>query len=153
MSHKLAALACCLLLASCGEGKQPAQAVSVRDSVGIRIVEYDGVPTPAGTASISAAPIYRYGDAPEHYPFQLIWLGALQPDGSAIIVDAGSREVVRVEMGGGSHSILARNGEGPNEVRSVSGVFVLGQDTVLVEDDGNASALFVGIFDGVTISR
>ena len=148
--HELAILACCLLLASCGEGEQPVQAVSVRDSVGIRIVEYDGVPTPAGTASISAAPIYRYGEQPEHYPFQLIWLGALQPDGSAIIVDTGSREVVRVEMGGGAHSILARNGQGPNEVRWVSGVFVLGQDTILLEDDGNAR---FAVFESGTATR
>jgi hypothetical protein len=133
-----AILAVSLVISACGTGEPTISGMSVRDSTGIRIVEYEGLPSAAGTVSLSPEPVYRYGNQSDDYLFQLIWLGALQPDGSAIVVDAGSQEIVRVDFGGGSHSILARSGEGPNEVRRALGVFVLGQDTVLVEDDGNA---------------
>ena len=140
----------CLIVVACTGGEPTGQAMSVWDSAGIRIVEYDGVPASAGTVSLSPEPIYRHGTEPDHYLFQLIWLGALQPDGSAIIVDAGSQDLVRIDFGGDSYSILARNGEGPNEVRRVVGVFVLGQDTILVEDDGNAR---FAVFESGTVTR
>jgi hypothetical protein len=68
----------------------------------------------------------------------MISLGALQPDGSAIVVDAGAQEVLRINHDGTAHTVLARRGRGPREVLRVSSIIVLGQDTVLIEDDGNA---------------
>ena len=124
--------------AACGGEVQPVTSVSERDSAGVRIVEYAGAPEPTRTITLSPQPIYLHGDEPGDYLFQSIWVGALQPDGSAVVADAGTQDVVRIGLDGSSYSVLARAGEGPSEVRRVMSVLVLGQDTVLVEDDGNA---------------
>ena len=123
--------------AACGGEVQPVTSVSERDSAGVRIVEYAGAPEPTRAITLSPQPIYVHGDEPGDYLFQSIWVGALQPDGSAVVVDSGTQEIVRIALDGSSHSVLARDGQGPSEVRRAMSVFVLGQDTVLVEDDGN----------------
>ena len=123
--------------AACGGEVQPVGSVSELDSAGVRIVEYAGAPKPTRAITLSPQPIYLHGDEPDDYLFQVIWVGALQPDGSAVVVDAGTQEIVRIDSDGSSYVVLARAGEGPSEVRRVMSVFVLGQDTVLVEDDGN----------------
>lgn len=116
---------------------------SVRDSAGVRIVEYPGAPAPAEALAFLPEPTWRHGAAEGDHPFQSIAAGRLQPDGGAVIADARAREVVVLGPDGSFRGVLARGGRGPAEVRGPSALHVLGQDTILVEDDGNARfALF-----------
>lgn len=135
--RKLSAICVMVATVSACESGPPSDEASVRDSAGIRIVEYTAVPPKVGALTLSAEPLYQHGGAPGDYQFQMISLGALQPDGSAIVVDAAVQEVLRIKHDGTSHTVLARRGRGPSEVQRVSSIMVLGQDTVLIEDDGN----------------
>jgi hypothetical protein len=76
-------------------------------------------------------------------------MGALRPDGSAVLVDIGGgagaqQEIVELAPDGSLGAVLARGGQGPEEVRSVLGVHVFGGDSLLVEDDGNAKLMVFG---------
>lgn len=126
------------VLASCSGREGDPASMALRDSAGIRIVEYGPLPSAERGPHLSSEPVFRYGDDPGGYLFRVISNGALGPDGSVVVSDAGNQEVVLISPDGSSHSVLARSGEGPGEVLSVSSLFVLGQDTLLIEDDGNA---------------
>lgn len=109
---------------------------TVRDSAGVRIVEYDGMP--AATHSITLSePLYRHGHREGDYQFTLPWDGALRPDGSAVIADLMNSEVVVIDPDGAFHSVLAAEGQGPGEVRRGARVHVFGQDAIYVHDAGN----------------
>jgi hypothetical protein len=75
-------------------------------------------------------------------------MGALRPDGSAVVADIGGgagarQELVELSPDGSVATVLARGGQGPEEVRSVLGVHAFG-DSLLVEDDGNAKLMIFG---------
>jgi hypothetical protein len=114
--------------------------VTERDSAGIRILEYDA-PIAQASLSLSEQPLFRHGGGPDDYPFQTIWDGALQPDGGAVVADGGNQDVVVLGPGGSFRSVLASRGAGPAEIRDVMSVTVLGQDAILVEDDGNGKLM------------
>ncbi|WP_420636233.1 hypothetical protein [Candidatus Palauibacter sp.] len=117
--------------------------VQVRDSAGVRIVEYVTVPEVEPPFALAAEPLYRHGANPGDYEFQFVDAGRLFPDGSAVV--AWYSEVVVLSPDGTTHEVLARVGEGPGEVISPYSVFVLGQDSVLVPDDRQSRlTLFVG---------
>lgn len=123
---------------------------SVSDSVGVRIVEYaSGLEASSRRASVE--PIFVHGSRPGAYLFQTIWAGVLQPDGGAVVYDMGSQEILLLGAEGVFRAPLATQGAGPDEVRRVMSLSVLGQDTILVEDDGNAR-LAVFTPDGVLSS-
>lgn len=127
-----------LVLASCGGEVDRSVEPTVRDSAGIRIVEYAG-PLPHGPElAVADEPELRHGHRDGDYLFQRIVDGALRPDGGAVVVDGGNREVVSVTSGGELESTVAPTGRGPGEVRRPRSVHVLGRDTVLIEDGGNA---------------
>ena len=139
-----------VIFLGCGEGSQGTSKAMVRDSAGVRIVEYPATPVPEGTVSLSTEPLYKHGNRPSDYLFERVWVGALEPDGSALIADGGSQEIVHLSPDGSSFTVFARSGQGPEEVLRVMGLFVLGQDSVLVEDDGNGR--FAVLEDG-SLSR
>ncbi|WP_419166662.1 hypothetical protein [Candidatus Palauibacter sp.] len=132
-------------LAACGgdPGLTGEAQVQVRDSAGVRIVEYVTVPEVEPPFALAAEPLYRHGANPGDYEFQFVDAGRLFPDGSAVV--AWYSEVVVLSPDGTTHEVLARVGEGPGEVISPYSVFVLGQDSVLVPDDHQSRlTLFVG---------
>ena len=115
----------------------------IRDSAGVRIVEYAGHPATEAPFALAAEPLYRHGAGPGDYEFQFVDAGRLLPDGSAII--AWYSGVVVLSPDGTMHEVVATAGEGPGEVISPHAVFVLGRDSVLVPDDRlSRLTLFVG---------
>ena len=118
--------------------------VQVEDSAGVRIVEYAGKPEMAAPFQFPARPRYRHGTKPGDYAFHGIIAGRLFPDGGAVVYDGLNIELVVLNRDGTTHDVLARQGDGPGDVNSVSAVFALGQDSVMV-DHGNLGrvALFV----------
>ena len=135
------------LVASCdspGPGRSPG--VEVRDSAGVEIVEHE--PAPVSTA-VSLELIWEHGHGPDDYPFQSVFLGALQPDGGAVVADGGNQEVVAIGPLGSSQVVLATTGQGPSEVMRPRSILVVGQDTLWVEDPGNGKLIR---FEGGTLA-
>jgi hypothetical protein len=144
------AAACLSLLWSCGESSQAPSNVTVRDSLDVRIVEYAGSPAAAAVLRVDSVPVFRHGDEDGEYAFLLPVVGALQPDGGAVVYDGAINEIVLLAPDGSLRSILAAAGQGPGEVRMVLSLHVLGLDTILVEDDGNGRFTF---FEQGTVAR
>ena len=127
-----------LALISCEDEAGPAGEPMVRDSAGVRIVEYAGAPAADAPFTFSPEPVYSHGSGSGDYTFANIWTGRLLPDGGVVVSDAGNGEVVLLAPDGSSSEILARRGEGPGEVGLVASMFVLSGDSVLLEDMAHA---------------
>ena len=141
-------------LVACGEdtGRVSDIQVQIEDSAGVRIVEYAGVPEVEPPFAIAEEPVYRHGANPSDYTFQLVNVGRLFPDGSAVVADRDG-EVVVLSPDGTTHEVLATRGEGPGEVISAYSILVVGQDSVLVPDDRlSRLTLFVGDSVARTVS-
>ena len=132
-SALLAAMPTLALFACGGDGGQVGDAV-VRDSAGVRIVEHARVPDAEPSIAFAPEPLYRHGDDTGEHMFGRAWTGILLADGSAVVSDAASSEVVRINPDGTFHSVVAGPGEGPGEVRMVTSMFRAGRDSVLVLD-------------------
>lgn len=146
-----ASAAClCLLLAGCGPERGGNSDYTLRDSANVRIVEYATVPRAMGTMALSSEPLYQHGLREDDHLFQIIWAGALQPDGGAVVADFGRQQVVLLGRDGTLRSVLAGSGRGPAEVSRVMTVHVLGQDTILIEDDGDSKIM---IFEGTDLNE
>lgn len=80
-----------LVLASCGGEEDRSVEPTVRDSAGIRIVEYPG-PLPHGPElAVGDEPELRHGHRDGDYLFQRIVDGALRPDGGVLMTTRGFR--------------------------------------------------------------
>ena len=133
-----------LALTACGADTGPAPGMVVEDSAGVRIVQHTGTPDSEAPFAFAPEPVYRHGDDPDDHMFAGIWKGILLGDGSAAIFDASSSELVLLNADGTFNSVLAPAGEGPGEVRMVTSMFGVGQDSILVEDIVNGRfTLFV----------
>ena len=119
--------------------------VGESDSAGVRILAIQG-PLSAAPA-IGVTPVSTHGLAPGEYTFQHIVSAALMPDGSAVVADRGSDEVLTVSPDGGFEVVL-RSGQGPSEVRAPIAVRALDDESFWVDDDGNAR-LVLASRDGV----
>ncbi len=139
--HSLSCILNCAA-AACAPDAVPDSALSVRDSAGIRLVEYGTTPERAGPFVFSSQPLYQYGAGPEDYPFRSIWRGTLLPEGSAAVIDALNAELVLVAPDGTFRGLLAGRGDGPGELDRPAAVFSLGGDTLLVDDRGHARLTF-----------
>lgn len=129
---------------ACGGDAGRATGPMVRDSAGVRIVEYAGVPDTEPSLALAPEPLYRHGGRTGEYAFGLIGRGRLFADGSVALSDDASSEIVLVTPDGTEHSVAAEAGEGPGEVGYVLGMFTRGQDSLLVLDRRNSSfSLFV----------
>ena len=135
-----------LALAACGGDPRLTDdiGVQIRDSAGVRIVEYAGEPEVQAPFALAADPLYRHGANPGDYTFLSPDAGRLFPDGGAVVAEWYG-EVVVLSPEGTTHEVLARVGEGPGEVIEPYSAFVLGQDSVLVPDRRlSRLTLFVG---------
>ncbi len=142
----VAILAASLWGGGCEEGRAPAADPLVRDSAGVRVVEYPGPPDTVDLLALSPEPIYAHGNREGHYPFQHIRAGRLLPGGGAVISDAANREVVLFAPDGSFDGVLAGAGEGPGDVGGgTTSLIVLGPDSILAQDALNAQfTLFAG---------
>lgn len=119
-----------------------AVAVSLSDSAGVTMVLDPRHENPR-TAVLE--PVWRHGHGADHYAFRFIGQATLRSDGSAVVAEGGSDEVIAIHPSGEQHTILARSGQGPGEVQGPRSVVGVPPDTVWVEDTGNARLLlFVG---------
>ena len=141
-SKLLAASLAALALGACGDDSGQATGAMVRDSAGVRIVEYAGTPDAETPFAFAPEPVYRHGGGPGDYMFGAIRIGRLFPDGSAVISDAQNTEIVTLGPDGTQHSVMARSGQGPGDVVFVSAMFALGEDSLLVEDIANGRFTF-----------
>lgn len=152
MNRHVRLLALSVAVASCVEGAPPgpgaADDVSVRDSSGVRVVDFPSGPERIQSDLVVSATM-TFGQEPDEYPFERIIDGAILGDGSVAIADIGSSEIVWIAADGESHVVLARSGQGPGEVRAPLSVHALGSDSLLVEDDGNAKFI---LFEGTEVS-
>lgn len=130
-----------LALGGCSNSAEPPDGteVQVRDSAGIRIVEYAGTPS-TPTVTLADEPTYTHGTAPGDYLFSNIdfWKGGvLYANGDAVLYDSGNREIVSLTREGTRHMLLARAGEGPGEIGWTVNLLAGGPGTLLVDDRGH----------------
>ena len=133
-------LAPLLALTLCGCGDTPGPTggadVQIRDSVGIRIVEYLGTPS-IPTLKLADEPVYTHGTREGDYLFSNIgvWMGGvLFPDGRAAVSDTESNEIVMLGRDGTHHEVIARAGQGPGEIGGFVALYGAGPGTLLVDD-------------------
>jgi len=119
--------------------------VQIAASAGGRTVTYQGTPIARTAFRFAAKPRYRHGANPDDYTFQEVSIGRLLPDGAAVVFDPWINELVVLDREGANYRVLAGEGEGPGEVGSVDGLFVLSEDSLLVADHYlHRLTLFVG---------
>ena len=133
------------LVTACADGTT-SSTIPVRDSAGIRIVEY-AVPTPTQILELAPEPLFRHGHRPGDYEFARIGNGVLLPQGGAAIADIGANPLVGQELAlfgdnGALRKVIARGGRGPADVRQLRGLFVIAPDTLLVDDIGNRKLMW-----------
>ncbi len=143
-----------LTLSGCGDTPAPTSGaeVQIRDSAGIRIVEYAGTPS-VPTLTLADKPVYTHGTRPGDYRFSRIdrWMGGvLYPNGNAVTYDSGNNEIVLASHHGTRHKLLARAGEGPGEIGWTVNLYAGRFDTLLVEDPGHRR---LTLFAGSTVVR
>ncbi len=153
MRRSLTPLLSLLLLvpAACRDAPPTASAApTVRDSAGVRIVENGDVEGKAAPFVLAPEPAVRVGWGEDAYHFQFISAGALLADGSAVVVDGRSREMVRFAGDGDRVRVLAGPGKGPGEIGGPRALVALPGDTLLLDDYANRRLSF---FHGDTLVR
>lgn len=121
------------------------EAYSVRDSSGVSIVEY-GELDAEKVAYVVGRPSYRRGWSDVGLQFGNIVSGVLLSDGSAVVGDGSTGEIVFIAPAGTVTAVVGGAGQGPGELGRITSVTLLPGDTVAVEDDGNNRFSF--FFDG-----
>jgi len=133
----VAALSAAVLVA-CSDDAGQASGPLVRDSAGVRIVEYAEAPEHAAPFALSREPVYQHGPGTGDYLFGRISTGVLFPDGRSAIYDAANSEIVVLSPDGATHELLAGSGEGPGEVGLVTGLYTLRPDSLVILDRNNS---------------
>lgn len=119
----------------------------VRDSAGVRIVEWAELPEAA--ADLEVEELFQHGARPGDYSFGRFGASALLADGRAAIADLGNGDIVVVSADGSRADILASKGEGEGQVGSIGGLWTTGGDTIWTKDGPNKrfSRYVGGAFD------
>lgn len=124
-------------LSGCGETTPDLPRTEVRDSAGIRIVENRLGSVPA--RRVSAEPIVSTtGSADGETALYRVRAVDRRADGSWVVANGGSREVLILGEDGAVRSVLGRAGDGPGEFAALWGVVVLPGDSILAWDRQNA---------------
>ena len=116
----------------------PGVGAVVRDSAGVRIVEYEMSPEHAAPLALSPEPVYSYGSGPGAYLFGRIWDGVLFGDGRAAIYDVQSSEIVVLRPDGADIRSSRVRVKGRAEVELLTSNVTLGPDSLMVLDRGNS---------------
>lgn len=147
LSVRIRPLVSCLLFATaCAESPAPrAPNVEESDSAGVRVVTIHGRLSSAPPLNVTQLATHGFG--PGEYTFQRIVSAALMPDGSAMVVDRGSSELITAGVDG-DFEVVMRSGQGPAEVQGPIAVRAGDDESVWVDDDGNGR-LILASRDGV----
>jgi hypothetical protein len=142
---------------ACGNGEsEPAvEAVVLRDSAGIRIVENAAPEWPAdGGWTVSGSPRVTIGliDGEEPYLLDRVAGAVLNRDGHIVIANAGTAELRFFDRSGRHIRTVGGQGGGPGEYRRPSHLMVGPGDTLLVWDAGISSVSLLEP-DGTFIRR
>lgn len=121
------------MLSGCAADSNPAPEVTVRDSLGIRIVSH-GVLSDIPTLHVRQRPIFRTGWYDDEPTFETIRGGGLRSDGSVAVFDDEGKALYLIDQRGRSVTKVGRDGEGPGEFRSGEAVEILSGDSILVYD-------------------
>ncbi len=126
-----------VLNSACVGGSTTDDVVSVRDSVGIRIVENRDVPWSDRNAwSVPAEPVLRLGaeDRDGEAPLHRVAGGVLLDDGRIVVANAGNQEVRWYDPSGTLVAQVGRRGQGPGEFIGLGPVARLPADSVVAYD-------------------
>lgn len=110
---------------------------SVRDSNGVRIVEYEGMVQAPTDIRLSDGPVLRLGNLEEGGPESFFRISdlALGP-GHLFVADMSSEEVRIFSRGGHYLRTIGRDGHGPGEFTRLSMLHLIGGDTLLTYAGG-----------------
>lgn len=116
----------------CGDAAAPSELI-VQDSAGVRILTHRGVaPT---VIDVTGTPAWTLSDTDDGALTLYDVVGAvLATDGGLIIANAGHHEVLRLSSDGEVVWRVGREGDGPEEFRSLAWLQGAGEDTVTVWD-------------------
>ena len=140
----LVGLSAVAVVAGCGSETQTAERYTVRDSVGVRIVESTGPAWEPGEGwTVGEEPALHIGvvEGAEEYQFTAIAGRAQhggtwqQENGAIVAADFGSRQIRRYDSDGTFLNSWGRRGDGPGEFRSL-GIFPYRGDTIVAVDVG-----------------
>ena len=126
----------CLLLASC-TGSESSSGAVTRSAIGDTVAVHNHSPEHQATASLR--PVMRIGqvEGPPEYAFDGINVFTVGPNGHIYIAE-GRGPLRQYSATGDFVSNIARQGEGPGEVRYVTGLAVRRDATLLAVDVGNS---------------
>jgi hypothetical protein len=134
------------LVAGCDRAGTPQQAVVIRDSAGIRIIENRSLSLADSTTwVVDTANAVRIGelDGDDPYVFGRITGVLRQPDGTIVVGDAKAHEVRFFDANGRFLRSFGRNGSGPGEFLYFSTLERYSGDTLMVIDyEGGRSNIF-----------
>jgi hypothetical protein len=132
-----------LLLAACSMGEATQQG-AVRDSVGIRIIQNPEVAPDTSRWSIAPTPRLVIGDEAKgaRYSFGAISSIVRLRDGRLAVADGRALEIRMYDSTGSFVRSMGRRGQGPGEFRSLSSLFLLPGDTIVV----------TGVYEGEAMS-
>ncbi len=131
----LAVAVLALLASACGGGGDggSGEAVTVRDSAGVRIVENRAPAWGEGEAwTVADTPSLTLGAAQGEGPevFAGVQDALLLSDGGVAVLDSRAREIRIFESGGAHRATAGGAGEGPGEIRQAPRLVDLAGDTV-----------------------
>ena len=122
-----------LALAACGPGSQTTEACSVRDSAGVRIVEFSA---PTAERRVVDQPLIVIGNVdgdPAHELFR-VSTAFLSSDERVVVANAGTHEIRVFDSFGRHLRSIGGPGEGPGEFQSLDVVEELGDGRFAVLD-------------------
>lgn len=123
----------------CGGSAERRTEPTIRDSLGIRIVENADFDEPIASAwRLADAPRVSLGalDAAPEYQFDRLVGAALLSDGRIVAADAGSREIRWFDPEGRHVATAGGRGAGPGEFTNLAALAVMPGDSIVAYDDG-----------------
>ena len=141
----LASSAACVVFAACTEteANRP-QSRQVRDSVGIRIVEYESMPDGLESWSVQSVPARVIGaiEGEGAEVFGRIDGVAVLSTGAIVVADGLNSELRAFDHSGRHLWTAGRRGQGPGEFASLVGAFAMVGDSVLAVSSGRTASVF-----------
>jgi hypothetical protein len=138
-------LASSVTAVACGGAADRAPTVTVRDSMGVEIIESAGPHWAEGSGwTVSAEPTLSIGvmDGPEELQFSQIPNTFFLPDGGIVVANARHPPELRVFGSDGSHRVsMGGAGGGPGEFTSVRWSLLMG-DSIVAFDVGSPRLTF-----------